>query len=97
MDAIRTFAKDPDAVLDFYLDWTPWLDSDEEMIVASRWRIERPNDTLRIAARSTFTHFETKVVLAGGTPGQTYIVTNHVTTLLGREEERSLGIAVQQR
>ena len=84
--------KDPDAVLDYPMDWSDWLASGAT-IAASTWEA----DTGITKVRDTKTADRTVVWLSGGEAGENYVVTNHVTDSDGREEERSLLIVVRER
>ena len=91
--------KDPNAKLDYGIDWTDWLkqrNGSTDQIVASTWTISGP-DTALTQTDSSFSTTQTGVWLAAGTNGSTYAVTNHVTTAAGREDDRTLTIAVKQR
>lgn len=88
---MATFVKDPEAVLDYVIDWATWLDGDT--IATSEWAavggitIEQDSHTSTIAT----------VWLSGGVAGGWYTVTNHITTADGREDDRSIQIkGVQQ-
>jgi hypothetical protein len=86
-----TFAKDPNAVLDYSIDWTRWLAGDQ--IAASEWII--PSGITKAADSKTAT--SATAWLSGGTAGQSYIVTNRITTAAGRTEDRSFTIRVEER
>ena len=85
---IETKYKDPGATLDFYVDWSEWLNSDT--IVSSEWFTE-PGITI---VRSLNTVQIATVWLSGGTNRDFYIVTNRITTAAGRIDERSIKISV---
>jgi hypothetical protein len=80
--------KDPQAILDYSIDWTSWLGLDT--IQTSTWMvptgITKPSDSL-VGALAT-------VWLSGGTVGTSYIVTNRVVTAGGRTDERSITVRV---
>jgi len=86
-----TFLKDKDAKLDYAVDWTAWLGNDT--IDTSTWTV--PIGLTKISDSKT-TKIAT-VWLGGGTAGQEYTVTNHIKTVSGREDERSITIHVQER
>jgi len=86
-----TFAKDPDAVLDYAVDWSRWLAGDE--IVTSEWTV--PSGLTKVSDSKTTT--KATVWLSGGTAGQSYTVTNRITTTGGRTEERSFAIRIEER
>lgn len=85
------FAKDPEAVLDYAVDWSRWLAGDE--IVTSEWTV--PSGLTKVSDSKTTT--KATVWLSGGTVGQSYTVTNRITTTGGRTEERSFTIRVEER
>ena len=86
MAATFQFDKDPQAILDYVVDWSDWLDSDT--ITASTWTAP----TGITAATSSNTTTTATVWLSGGTIGETYKVVNHITTTAGRQDDRSLVI-----
>lgn len=87
--------KDPQAVLDYGLDWALWLsESNSDSIQSSTW----------VSAPSGLTHGTTtnnagitSVYLSGGTVGSVYTVTNHITTVGGRQDDRSFRVRVVER
>ena len=86
-----TFTKDPNAVLDYSLDWTRWLDGDA--IATSEWIV--PDGLVRVTDSRT-TKIAT-VWLSGGLAGQSYTITNRITTTGGRTEDRSFAVKVEER
>lgn len=103
---MTTYSHDPNAVLDYGVDWraltngtggTDWLE-EGETITASTWTlpdgitVDPANPALDDATEST-----TTIWLTGGTAGQTYRVTNHITTSAGREDDRSIFLRVIDR
>jgi hypothetical protein len=86
------FKKDPSAVLDYSIDWTPWLPSGDT-IATSTW-VAETGITIDSTANSTT---KTTVWLSGGTAGTIYKVTNTITTAGGRTDERTLHIIVTNR
>ena len=91
MTTIATFYKDPNAVLDYQIDWETWLDSDT--ISTSTWTvptgITKDSDT-----NSTTT---TTIWLSGGTAGTSYTLLNRVVTAGGRTDDRSITIIVREK
>ena len=85
------FAKDPHAVLDYSVDWIRWLAGDE--IATSEWIVAAG------ITKASETNSPTKatVWLSGGEAGQSYPVTNRVTTTGGRTEDRTITIRVEER
>lgn len=83
--------KDPGAVLDYVIDWETWLDGDT--IYTSTWTA-----TTGITVDSeSETDSTTTVWLSGGTAGTTYYVTNHIATVGGREDDRTIAVYVANR
>ena len=87
------FIKDPEAVLDYTLDWTKWLDEAGDIIATSTWIV--PTGLTKVTETNT-TKLAT-VWLSGGTAGTNYTVTNRITTVAGRTDDRSITIRVQER
>lgn len=90
---IKTFTKDPDAVLDYVIDWSVWPLADGEIITASTWTAPA-GITVDSEDNDNTT---TTVWLSGGTDGTKYLLTNHVTTSEGREDDRTIRITVRER
>ena len=89
---MMTFIKDPDAVLDYSIEWSKWLAGDQ--IQTSDWSV---SDPAVVAANDSNTATRTTVWISGGTAGQSYTVSNHITTSGGRTDDRSFVIQVQDR
>lgn len=91
---MKTFLKDPDSTLDYGIDWGPWLEPVSDTITASTWTAE---SGIEIVDDAEFTTTRTVVWLRGGTAGETYTVTNQVTTAGGRIVDRSIKIKVREK
>ena len=91
----RSFDKDPDAVLDYEFDWSAWLTDGDTLATAT---ITAPNG-LTVAAAPPVTVTSTKVMywLSGGVVGQSYAVTCHVVTAVGREEDRTATVTIRDK
>lgn len=85
------FVKDPDAILDYQVNWSAWLSGDT--IQTSTWQAE---SGITIDSDSNTTTAAT-VWLSGGAAGNTYDVTNHIVTAAGREDDRTIQIKVQEK
>lgn len=88
-----TFTKDPDAVLDYAIDWSAWLAGDQ--ISSSQWIIGQGAD-LQVVT-DTHTSSKATIWLSGGQAGTTYSVTNRIVTTGGRTDDRSISIKVEDR
>ena len=84
--------KDPQAVLDFRVDWSAWL-ADGDAIDTSNWTV--PEGITQASA----THDDTTATiwLSGGTLGETYSLTNRITTEQGRTDDRTIRVSVRDR
>jgi hypothetical protein len=82
--------KDPDANLDYTIDWTQWLGTDT--IAASLWEV---SSTDLIIGNDSKTNTATTVWLSGGLAGQVYKVTNRITTAEGRIQDQSFRLNVK--
>ena len=83
--------KDPNAVIDYAVDWTLWLDGDT--ISSSIWTAA----TGITIDSNTNTITNSTVWLSGGTAGASYEVTNRVVTAGGRTDDRTILISVAER
>ena len=83
--------KDPQAVLDYRVDWESWLGADT--MASSAWFISGP-DALLVADSSSNSSTATTVWLSGGALYRQYTVTNRVTTSEGRTDDRSITVDV---
>lgn len=94
----KSFIKDPEAVLDFGFNWKPdnqpWL-APGEIIISSQWVVV-PAGELSVQS-DCFTDNTTTVWLEDGILGRKYTVVNHITTNLGREDDRSFTVSVRHK
>jgi hypothetical protein len=88
-----TFTKDPDAVLDYSVDWSLWLAGDE--ISSSEWLLEDGAVLEKVTDAHTSTN--ATIWLQGGEAGATYLVTNRIVTVGGRTDDRTISVKVQDR
>ncbi len=88
-----TFTKDPDAVLDYSVDWSAWLAGDQ--IDTSTWLLE--DGALLEVVSDAKTMAKTTVWLRGGQKGTTYLVTNRIVTMGGRTDDRTITVKVEDR
>ena len=89
--------KDPEAMLDYGVDWDSDYLRGEDALTASQWRVE-PDEAGGIAiAAERFDAAGSSVTLGGGAPGRLYRLVNSVTTALGRADARSFTVRVEKR
>jgi len=87
-----TFYKDPEAVLDYGVDWSSWL-TDSETISSSSWTV--PSGITEDSNTSSDT--KATIWLSGGTDGESYKLINHIITSAGREEDQTMWIVVKEK
>lgn len=93
---MSTYLLDPDAVLDFRLDWSSWLTTGETILTAT----VTATDGLTVApsgSPTVVTGTDVTVWLTGGTVGTIYGVTCRITTSAGRTDDRTIRIRSYQR
>ena len=89
--AFPRYLKDPNAVLDYTLDWSLWLNGDT--ISTATWTVPMGITS----ALETKTTTVTTIWLSGGTAGTEYTVAVRVVTAGGRTEDRSFIISAVSR
>ena len=83
--------KDPDATIDYGMDWTLWLSGDT--ITSSSWTAA---PGLEVDS-SSHGDSETTVWLSGGVVGEEYKITNRIVTAGGRTDDRTILLSVDER
>lgn len=86
-----SFLKDPDAKLDYFVDWTKWLAGDS--IQSSIWIIDEGLTKTDESSSGTVT----TVWIEGGEVDGEYELLNRIVTAAGRRNERTLTIRVIER
>ena len=84
--------KDPDSRLDFVVDWSSWLPSDD--FIASAAASVQSGLTLHT---QTYTSTQHAIWVSGGVVGTEYNVTSRIETNGGRIDERTFKIRVLER
>lgn len=85
--------KDPNEVLDYTLDWSERLDSDT--IDTSAWSFAVDPDSALVIDSDSETATTTTVWLSGGTIGETYELTNRITTAGSRTMDQTCKIKIK--
>lgn len=83
---------DPDATLDYTVDWSAWL-ADDETISESAWVVP----TGLTAGVDSHDDTTAWVWISGGTADTDYTLTNRVTTSAGRTDDRSITLICRER
>jgi hypothetical protein len=89
---METFLKDPDAKLDYAIDWSEWLASGDT-ISSHEWTVAEGinhEDAGESAGVTT-------IWLWGGTLGETYTIACKIVTTDGRTDERTFKIQIADR
>jgi len=89
---MNNMVKDKDAKLDFMFDWSEWLESGETI---SSYVLTVQTGITKVSDSKTTT--AVTVWLSGGTIGTWYTVACKITTSLGRIDERTINIQIQER
>ena len=87
----QVFIKDPDAVLDYGVDWSKWLAAGETILshtITAETGITKDSDSEADGAVTIW--------LSGGTAGERYNVACKIVTLT-RTDERTIIIKCEQR
>ena len=91
---MNSFEKDPDATLDYSVDWTVYLGSSS--IATSVWTV--PTGLTEVSSSNDGKI--AKVVISGGVVGTTYIVTNTITFVKDGEtltDDRSIRLFISDK
>jgi hypothetical protein len=90
----QSHRKDPDAVLDYSIDWSDWL-TGSEVITVSTWTV--PSGITKDSDSNDDT--QTVIWLSGGTAGNTYKIVNHIETDSSpvRKDDRSISVYIVER
>lgn len=88
-----SFKKDPNAVLDYTVDWGPWLTPMLDTISTATWI---PETGLTVGT-TTKTATTATAYVSGGTAGQILKLTCRITTTGGRTDDRTLTLKIAER
>lgn len=96
----RAPAKDPGAVIDYGVAWADWLGADT--IASSTWikptelaTVKTQENVSVIIEGSQYDKVNT-IMISGGVAGNSYLLTNRITTAGGRTTDRSMRIGVHE-
>ena len=90
------FIKDPDASVDYTIDWSGGYLQPGETIAASGWAVD-PQETGGVGiAGDAASDVMVTVTLTDGVFGHLYRVTNRITTSEGRTDDRSLLVRIAE-
>ncbi len=89
--------KDPDAVLDYAIDWGAQYLDQGDLLTDSSWSVDPDEPDGVSVVGSSFGDSLSTVQAAGGAAGKLYRLANRVTTQSGRIDERSIMLRVERR
>lgn len=89
--ALKKFTKDPNAVLDYTIDWSAWLPDGDVLTDATA----TATSGIEVDSVSRTTNLTT-VWVSGGSSGSSYDVTVRVTTNGGRTDDRTITIVCKE-
>lgn len=87
----QSFRKDPDAKLDYSVNWSNWLVDGDHVVDAT---ITVPPGLELVS--TTVSGQSVIFWLRGGADGQVYRVVCHVVTAAGREDDRTVTFGMQE-
>jgi hypothetical protein len=90
--ATHSAAKDPNAILDFGLDWGDWVSTGDSLSSAV-WSVTGPDNALTLSDSSLVGDTATTRA-AGGTVGYTYELTCRVNSASGLVDDRSIALQI---
>jgi hypothetical protein len=91
-----SYPIDPQARLDYYVDWSAWL-ADGETITTSTWTVSNYDDTAPDISDTIDSDTAPGVWVTDTTLGDKLRLTCHIITSEGREDDRTLSLIVKQR
>ncbi len=86
------YVKDPDALLDYQIDWGPWLAGSNDFIVSANASAQAGIEIASSSMTSTLHTF----FVSGGTVGVEYVITSRIWTNGGRINDQSIVIAIEE-
>jgi hypothetical protein len=89
--------KDPEAVLDYAIDWGAQYLDQGDLLADSSWSVDPDEPGGVSIAGSGFSDKISTVTAASGVPGRLYRLANKVLTQSGRTDERSITLRVEKR
>ena len=91
---MKTFVQDPDATLDYSVDWTRFLaGADDDTITTAVWADYDVALTVVDAGHTAGVHTG---FISGGTLGENYTVTSRITTAGGRINDETIVILIRE-
>lgn len=93
-DVVKKWVKDPQAVLDYCLDWALWLSAEDYLVDA---QFSCPNASITLLSSNLREDTMAIVWVAGGIVGEKVLITCHITTEQGRQDERTFELTIKEK
>ena len=90
---MKTFAKDPDARLDYTVDWTAFLTGSSDTV--STYSFVSPSVDLTFEDEAMLDGMHT-IFISGGTLNEVYLVTSRIETTGGRINDSSFRLLIRE-
>jgi hypothetical protein len=91
-NGLPTISKDPDALLDYTFDWTPFLETISDSIETVTYQLSAGLTQTRISNTQT----QARSFVSGGVLGTTGSITCRISTVAGRVDERTIYLKIEQ-
>ncbi|MCF8473081.1 MAG: hypothetical protein K9G26_00175 [Emcibacter sp.] len=93
------FIKDPNAVIDYVIDWATNYLLDTEQVMTSDWFIfpEGSVNDLAVDHIPPLVSNVATVFVSGGIAGHIYQLTNRIVTNQSRTDERTISIRIEEK
>ena len=85
--------KDPNATKEYNIDYSEWL-IDGDTLQSVVWTV--PNGIIKEAEDIKPGNQICLIKLSGGSIGQNYLITAHIVTLNGREDDNSFRVIIRE-
>jgi hypothetical protein len=92
-----TAVIDPDATLDYCIDWHDWLTDGDTITTATATDTTGSTEPAIVVGATTHDDTSVTVWLSGGVAGQLARITCRITTSQGRTDERTLRLYITDR
>ena len=86
------YTKDPDALLDYKIDWNLWLAASDDFITSANASAEA-GIVIKSSSKTSTIH---TFFVSGGTVGVEYTITSRIHTNGGRRNDQSIIISIEE-
>lgn len=86
-----SMVKDPEATLDYAVDWTAWLE-EGDVVLTSAWAAV--GVTIEDSPVPSHDAGVSRVWVSGGTTGAPASITNSIVTAAGRRDDRTIHLTI---